>query len=141
MYRELYSYVSPRSRAQGTLELLNVGCRDGLPWLRGDGKGPSRTQARVEVTEAIREWDYGEYEGLTSREIRDLRAKHGQGAWDIWREGCPGGEYVLIFFLFNFCCGSDSVSTYCSSQWELGRWKVPHTNQPKTGHPKMSLTG
>lgn len=99
MYRELHlhSYVSPRSRAQGTLELLNVGCRDGLPWLRGDGKGPSRTQARVEVTEAIREWDYGEYEGLTSREIRDLRAKHGQGAWDIWREGCPGGEYVLSF--------------------------------------------
>ena len=33
------------------------------------------------------EWDYGEYEGLTSREIR-VR----QPGWALFRDGCPGGE-------------------------------------------------
>lgn len=56
--------------------------------------GPEiQTQAHVEITEAIREWDYGDYEGLTSPQIRELRAKQGLGSsWDIWRDGCPGGE-------------------------------------------------
>ena len=35
------------------------------------------------------EVDYGEYEGLTSAEIR--RARPG---WDLWRDGCPGGETI-----------------------------------------------
>jgi probable phosphoglycerate mutase len=33
------------------------------------------------------EWDYGQYEGLTSREIRAR-----QPAWALFRDGCPGGE-------------------------------------------------
>ena len=33
------------------------------------------------------EWDYGEYEGLTTPEIR-ARDPH----WNLWRDGCPGGE-------------------------------------------------
>jgi probable phosphoglycerate mutase len=33
------------------------------------------------------EWDYGDYEGLTSGQIRELRPN-----WDLWRDGCPGGE-------------------------------------------------
>jgi broad specificity phosphatase PhoE len=35
----------------------------------------------------LREWDYGEYEGLTSPEIRERRPD-----WDLWRDGCPSGE-------------------------------------------------
>lgn len=50
----------------------------------------------MEVTEAVREWDYGEYEGLTSKQIREMRRERGEGEWDIWRDGCPGGEYVLL---------------------------------------------
>lgn len=47
------------------------------------------------MTEDIREWDYGDYEGVTSPEIRKMRAEQGyEGTWDIWRDGCPGGEYV-----------------------------------------------
>lgn len=46
----------------------------------------------MEVTEAIREWDYGDYEGLTSKQIRAQRAEKGLGAWNIWTDGCPGGE-------------------------------------------------
>ena len=33
------------------------------------------------------EWDYGEYEGITSAEIRKKRPD-----WDLFRDGCPGGE-------------------------------------------------
>lgn len=46
----------------------------------------------MEITDAVREWDYGDYEGLTSKAIREQRNANGQGDWDIWRDGCPGGE-------------------------------------------------
>ncbi|KAJ9295143.1 hypothetical protein DTO271G3_6313 [Paecilomyces variotii] len=88
-------YVSPRHRAQRTLELLEIGCKERMPWLRSrkpEDEEPIRTNANVEITEAIREWDYGDYEGLTSKQIRELREKNGEGPWDIWRDGCPGGE-------------------------------------------------
>jgi broad specificity phosphatase PhoE len=51
-----------------------------------------RTEAKVEITEAVREWDYGDYEGLTSKTIQEQRKKDGLNDWDIWRDGCPGGE-------------------------------------------------
>ena len=89
-------YVSPRKRAQRTLELLNLGCHERYPWQRHgeleEEGGERTTDARVQVTEDIREWDYGHYEGLTSKQIREERTQKGQGTWDIWRDGCPGGE-------------------------------------------------
>lgn len=91
-------YVSPRTRAQRTVELLNLGCAEPLPW---SGKHPedhdevgARSGARIEVTEDVREWDYGDYEGITSATIREERQRKGEAEWDIWRDGCPGGEYV-----------------------------------------------
>jgi broad specificity phosphatase PhoE len=97
-------YVSPRRRAQRTLELLNL--RLPLPWVEdgegkdGEGKGQHECGARVEVSESVREWDYGDYEGITSKEIGEQRRKSGEGVWDIWRDGCPGGEYVFPFSYF-----------------------------------------
>ncbi|KAI4129364.1 MAG: hypothetical protein LQ347_003811 [Umbilicaria vellea] len=90
-------YVSPRRRAQRTLELLELGCRDKLPWeqQRQHSDDAIRTNAKVQITEDIREWDYGDYEGLTSRQIKEQREKSGEGSWDIWRDGCPGGEYAV----------------------------------------------
>ncbi|KAE8150042.1 histidine phosphatase superfamily [Aspergillus avenaceus] len=91
----VHVYVSPRMRAQRTLELLEIGCRERLPWneaRRDESEEPIRTEAKVEVTEAVREWDYGDYEGLTSKQIREERKRRGEGGWDIWRDGCPGGE-------------------------------------------------
>jgi broad specificity phosphatase PhoE len=41
----------------------------------------------IEPSEALLEWDYGDYEGLTTDEIR----KRSPG-WVLWRDGCPGGE-------------------------------------------------
>jgi len=42
----------------------------------------------ISVTEPdLAEWDYGDYEGLTSVDISKV-----QSNWDIFRDGCPGGE-------------------------------------------------
>jgi broad specificity phosphatase PhoE len=42
---------------------------------------------RVELDSDLLEWDYGAYEGRTSKEIRVERPN-----WDIFEDGCPGGE-------------------------------------------------
>ena len=44
---------------------------------------------RVELRGALLEFDYGDYEGLTTPEIRASRP-----GWDLFRDGCPGGETV-----------------------------------------------
>ncbi|KAJ7786167.1 histidine phosphatase superfamily [Mycena metata] len=68
-------YVSPRQRAHKTFHLLFEHVET-----------PHHT-----ITEECREWDYGEYEGLLSSEIK---AKN--PTWSIWNDGCPGedGESV-----------------------------------------------
>ncbi|KAI0932015.1 hypothetical protein AcW1_000737 [Taiwanofungus camphoratus] len=65
-------YVSPRARAHHTFHLMF----NHLPAL----------PAHI-ITEEVREWDYGDYEGLLSGEIHEKNPK-----WDIWIHGCPGGE-------------------------------------------------
>ena len=37
----------------------------------------------------LAEWDYGDYEGLTTQEIRQKVPD-----WLVWTRGCPGGEGV-----------------------------------------------
>jgi broad specificity phosphatase PhoE len=41
----------------------------------------------AETCDDLTEWDYGDYEGLTTPEIRERDPN-----WDLWRDGCPGGE-------------------------------------------------
>ncbi len=41
----------------------------------------------AEITDDLHEWDYGDYEGLTTPEIRAENPD-----WNLWRDGCPGGE-------------------------------------------------
>jgi broad specificity phosphatase PhoE len=60
--------VSPLRRARRTCELAGFAA-----------------DARIE--QDLREWDYGDYEGLTAAQIRAQRP-----GWDIYRDGCPGGE-------------------------------------------------
>ena len=59
---------SPSRRARETCELAGS---SGLAQQRAD----------------LFEWDYGDYEGLTSAEILAIRP-----GWSLWRDGCPGGE-------------------------------------------------
>jgi broad specificity phosphatase PhoE len=58
---------SPRKRAVDTAELAGL--------------------TVTEVTEDLAEWNYGEYEGITTKEIRTTRPD-----WSLWTDGCPGGE-------------------------------------------------
>jgi broad specificity phosphatase PhoE len=62
-------YSSPRKRALDTAELAGLTVDD--------------------VTPLLAEWDYGDYEGLTTPEIRKTVPD-----WLVWTHGCPGGESV-----------------------------------------------
>jgi broad specificity phosphatase PhoE len=44
----------------------------------------------VEINDDLLEWDYGEYEGITTPQIRETRS-----GWSLWRDGCPGGEMAV----------------------------------------------
>jgi broad specificity phosphatase PhoE len=61
-------FTSPLSRASETCRLAGLG-------------------EKAQVREELLEWDYGEYEGITTQEIRERRP-----GWLLWRDGCPGGE-------------------------------------------------
>ncbi|WP_040161902.1 histidine phosphatase family protein [Nigerium massiliense] len=41
-----------------------------------------------EIDDDLQEWNYGDYEGLTSKTIR----KEHHPGWRIWFNGCPNGE-------------------------------------------------
>src|SRR3954471_20632634 len=60
--------TSPLRRARDTCELAGLA-------------------ARAEVVDDLREWDYGDYEGLTTAQIRETRP-----GWSVWTDGCRGGE-------------------------------------------------
>jgi broad specificity phosphatase PhoE len=60
--------TSPRQRARRTCELAGLG-------------------AAAEVEPDLAEWNYGDYEGQRSVEIRKARPD-----WNLFRDGCPNGE-------------------------------------------------
>jgi len=77
-------FVSPRQRAQKTFRLLF-----------SSERGSLIEDRNVTTTEEIAEWGYGDYEGLVVEEIRELRKQRGldkEKPWNIWRDGCEGGE-------------------------------------------------
>jgi broad specificity phosphatase PhoE len=43
----------------------------------------------AEIEPNLREWNYGEYEGRTTTQIRQ-----GRPDWDLWRDGVAGGEPI-----------------------------------------------
>ncbi len=61
-------YTSPLQRARRTGELAGFG-------------------AVAEIDPDLVEWNYGDYEGKTSKEIQQQRPD-----WQLFRDGCPGGE-------------------------------------------------
>jgi len=60
---------SPRKRALLTAELAGLSVN--------------------EISPLLAEWDYGDYEGVTTPEIRTTVP-----GWLLWTYGCPGGESV-----------------------------------------------
>ena len=67
--RDTWVVSSPRRRAIQTAELAGL--------------------TIDEVSPLLAEWDYGDYEGLTTPEIRKSVPD-----WLVWTHGCPGGETV-----------------------------------------------
>jgi broad specificity phosphatase PhoE len=63
-------FTSPLQRARRTCELAGFG-------------------SVAQIDPDLVEWDYGNYEGLTTEEIRRQRAD-----WQLFRDGCPDGESV-----------------------------------------------
>ncbi len=64
-------FCSPLLRARRTCELARLG-------------------SRAEIDPDLVEWNYGEYEGRTSKDILAERPD-----WKLFRDGCPGGESPL----------------------------------------------
>jgi probable phosphoglycerate mutase len=60
--------TSPLERARETCELAGLA-------------------ARAEIDRSLMEWNYGEYEGLTPKQIHAIAP-----GWMLFRDGCPGGE-------------------------------------------------
>jgi broad specificity phosphatase PhoE len=61
-------FTSPLQRALRTCELAGFG-------------------SVAEIDRNLMEWNYGEYEGLTSAEVYAKKPN-----WQLFRNGCPGGE-------------------------------------------------
>jgi broad specificity phosphatase PhoE len=61
-------WTSPLQRARRTCELAGFG-------------------AEAQVDPDLLEWNYGDYEGLTTAQVHALRPD-----WELFRDGCPGGE-------------------------------------------------
>mgnify|MGYP000444512577 CR=1 FL=1 len=61
-------WSSPSARARNTCALSGFG-------------------ASAAIKDDLAEWDYGDYEGITTREI--LKTRPG---WQLFRDGCPNGE-------------------------------------------------
>ncbi len=60
--------ASPLDRARETAALAGLG-------------------EHAQLREDLLEWDYGDYEGITTPDIRDERP-----GWYLWRDGVPNGE-------------------------------------------------
>jgi probable phosphoglycerate mutase len=61
---------SPMQRAQRTCELVGLG-------------------SSAVLDDDLREWDYGDYEGITTATIRETVPN-----WTVWNGICPGGERI-----------------------------------------------
>lgn len=66
--KDAWVLTSPLERARMTCDLAGFG-------------------AHAQIDRDLMEWNYGDYEGLTTKKIHETRPD-----WELFRDGCPGGE-------------------------------------------------
>jgi probable phosphoglycerate mutase len=100
-------FTSPRQRARRTCELA--------------GLGP-----QAEIEPDLAEWDYGDYEGKLSSDIRK-----GRPDWNVFRDGCPNGEMPAQVsaradrLITRLCTMAGNVALFSHGQFGLvlaARW-------------------
>ncbi|MDZ4232946.1 MAG: acid phosphatase, partial [Dietzia sp.] len=86
--------LTPRGREQATAAAETIQqLRLDNPYVVSSPRQRARTTAELagltvdDVDPLISEWDYGDYEGTTTVEIRQTVP-----SWLVWTHGCPGGE-------------------------------------------------
>lgn len=92
---------SPRERARRTAELAGL--------------------TRIETEPLLAEWDYGDYEGRTTQEIRTEVPD-----WTVWTHPCPGGETA------------DDVMSRADTVLSRVREGLAHGNVVLVGHGHFS---
>jgi broad specificity phosphatase PhoE len=99
--------TSPRQRARRTCELVGLG-------------------QEAEIEPDLAEWDYGDYEGKLSSEIREERRD-----WNIFRDGSPHGEMPADVsdradrLIARLCTMNGNVALFSHGQFGLAlaaRW-------------------
>jgi broad specificity phosphatase PhoE len=100
-------FTSPRQRARRTCELT--------------GLGP-----QAEIDPDLAEWDYGDYEGKLSSDIR-----MGRPDWNAFRDGCPNGEMPAQVsaradrLIMTLCAMDGNIALFSHGQFGLAlvaRW-------------------
>jgi broad specificity phosphatase PhoE len=94
-------FISPRTRARRTYELLF------------DGPSRQMLEGRTEITEDIREWEYGMYEGLLTAQIRKGRSERGldtERPWNICRYFGVKSLPILIEFMSTSLVSGGGIS-------------------------------
>lgn len=94
------AWCSPRRRAADTAVLAGL---------------------HAEEWDALAEWDYGDYEGLTTPRIRE-RVPH----WTVWTHPCPGGE------------DSAAVQSRADLVLEVAESRLPERDVVLVGHGHFS---
>ncbi|GJJ75766.1 hypothetical protein EMPS_08124 [Entomortierella parvispora] len=110
--------VSPLKRAQQTYEQLRDGGLNKTSTSHGHPLSCFvQTQART--TSLLTEWDYGDYEGVTTKEILKTRPN-----WSLFGDNAPNGETVeqvsaradaIIELIHNYQRGQDSQGNTTST--------------------------
>ncbi|MFF0816499.1 acid phosphatase [Rhodococcus sp. NPDC003318] len=98
--RDTEVLCSPRERAVRTAEVAGLNTRT---W------------------DALVEWDYGDYEGLTTAEIRETVP-----GWTVWTHPCPGGE------------GFDAVDSRAELVLAVAESRLPEGDVVLVGHGHFS---
>lgn len=71
-FKPAHVFTSPLQRAKRTCDLAGFG-------------------STAVIDPDLIEWDYGDFEGITTAEIRSKYPD-----WNVFRDGCPGGESVVM---------------------------------------------